>query len=192
MAGFEINSVTVPSPDSIINRLLSPEALPTQLGTIIFGVLLLIAGRRLFWLFVAAIGFVVAIDLVTPLVSPESSEVLLVVGVIAGIAGALLAVFVQKVAITIAGALAGGFYLKLFFEAASLHHLAWIAALVGAVLGAILMFTLFKWALIVFSSIAGAHLLTLSFHLAPPLRGALFLALVVLGLAIQARQVRSA
>lgn len=180
------------SADSLLHRLLNPDILPVQLGTIVLGILLLFLGRRLFWLFVAALGFVAATDLVAPLVDPRSTEVLLVVGVIAGIAGALLAIFIQKVAVAVAGALAGGFYLKLFFETAALHDLAWIAAIVGAVLGAILMLVLFKWALIVFSSIAGAHLLSISFPLSPQLRGALFLVLVLFGIVIQARQLRSA
>lgn len=182
----------MPSPDSILYRLLNPDVLPFQLGTVILGVLLLFFGRRLFWLFVAALGFVTATEFIAPLIDPGNREVLLIVGIIAGIAGALLAIFIQKVAVAIAGALAGGFYLRLFFEAAGLHDLAWIAALVGAVLGAILMLLLFKWALIVFSAIAGAHLLSISFPLSPQFRGALFLVLAIFGILIQARQLRPA
>lgn len=192
MIGLELNLLTVSSPDSILHRLLNPDVLPVQLGTVVLGVLLLFFGRRLFWLFVAALGFVAATDFIAPLIDPRSREVLLVVGIIAGIAGALLAIFIQKVAVAIAGALAGGFYARLFFETAGFHDLAWIAALVGAILGAILMLVLFKWALIVFSAIAGAHLLSISFLLSPQLRGALFLVLAIFGILIQARQLRSA
>lgn len=173
------------------HRLFDNGLPPVQLGTAILGAALLVAGRRLFWLFVGALGFVTATDFVAPFIDPQNHTFLLIIGVIAGIAGALLAIFVQKVAVALAGAVAGAYYVKIFADMASLQELGWIAALVGAILGAFLMVLLFKWALIVFSSIAGAHLITQALPLSPQLGGAAFLVLLIIGIIVQARQLRA-
>ena len=173
------------------HRLFETEFPPVQLGTALLGAALLVAGRRLFWLFVGALGFVTATDFVAPFINPQNHSFLLIIGLIAGVAGALLAIFVQKVAVGLAGAVAGAYYLKIFADMASLQELGWIAAVVGALLGAFLMLLLFKWALIVFSSIAGAHLITQALPLSPQLGGAAFLVLLIIGLIIQARQLRA-
>ena len=133
-------------------------------------------------------GFILAAQFAAPLVGRENGAIVLGIELLAGIGGALLAVFVQKVAISVAGALAGGFYLWRLSEAASMHDSQWIAALAGAVLGAILLMFLFQWALILLSSVLGADLLLRPIDLSPGLIGALFVILVVVGIAIQARQ----
>ena len=183
--------INVPAIDLSSYQSFTPETVPVQLITIVLGLVLIIAGRRLFWLFVAALGFLTATDLVTPLIDPEQREVLLGVGLIAGLAGAVLAIFIQKFAVGLAGALAGGYYLHLFFQAAALQHLWWVGILAGAILGALLMHFLFRWALVIFSSIAGAHLIATTFPLSTELATAIFLVLAIIGLLIQARQMRS-
>ena len=70
---------------------------------LVVGLLLLLAGRRLFWLFVAVAGFVAGVEAV-PYVLPLQTELFtLVVGLAFGLLGALLAFFLQKLAIAIAG-----------------------------------------------------------------------------------------
>ena len=63
---------------------------------------LLFLGRKLFWLFVAAVGFVVGMEAATTLY-PHQPDWSLIVGLILGLIGAVAAIFVQKAAIGIAG-----------------------------------------------------------------------------------------
>ena len=124
------------------------------------GILLLFLGRKLFWLFVAAIGFVVGAEAATTMF-PQHSEWVLIFGLVLGLVGALVALLVQKVAIGVGGFLAGGYFLMIMLRTWALQppEYTWVAFLVGGCIGALLMFFVFDWALILFSSISGAHLI---------------------------------
>jgi uncharacterized membrane protein YeaQ/YmgE (transglycosylase-associated protein family) len=157
------------------------------------GALLLLAGRRLFWLFVGAIGFIAAAHFAAILLQPEDRAVTLIIGAIAGLVGALVAVFLQKIAIGFAGAVAGAFYGKLLLDMNGVTdpRFTWIAILLAALFGALLMVFVFKWTLIVFSSIVGAHLIVQSLPLAQQPGAAVFTVLLIVGLLVQAKQLRS-
>src|SRR6476659_9075968 len=76
--------------------------------SVVIGAVILLFGRKLFWLCVAAIGFAAGIEL-APMIMHEPTPLLaLTVALVLGFIGALLALFVQKVAIAAAGFLAGG------------------------------------------------------------------------------------
>jgi hypothetical protein len=162
---------------------------------LLLGLLLLLLGRRLFWLFVAIAGFVGGVE-VAPYVLPHQSELfMLIVAIVLGVIGALLAVFLQKIAIAIAGFAVGG-YLAAVLCAPLLggsgvaYPGAWLCFLIGGILGAILLFVFFNWALIILSSMHGAHLILRS--LAPPEHyfTILFVILALLGIIIQAATYR--
>jgi len=175
------------------HALLSSHPLPDTAGSFVLGLALLLAGRRLFWLFVAGLGFITATEFIAPLVAHNDPVFALIIGLIAGIAGALLAIFLQKVAIGLAGAVAGAYYLNRLLDMGSMHdpRWAWLSMLIGAVLGALFLLFLFKWALIVFSSIVGAHLLLRPFdQLQPGILGAGFIILALGGILFQGRQLR--
>src|SRR5205085_8888022 len=89
------------------NRLFPMHSSATIIGVII-GVLVLFFGRKLFWLCVAAVGFAVGIQIAPMLVNEASSLLALVIALVFGVLGALLALFIQKVAIAVLGFLAGG------------------------------------------------------------------------------------
>ena len=76
---------------------------------IVVGVALLFFGRRLFWLFVAGVGFLYGLRFAPTLVQGGSELALLLVAVFCGVIGALLAVFAQKIAVGIAGFCIGGY-----------------------------------------------------------------------------------
>src|SRR5574341_1020567 len=126
---------------------------------LILGGALLVAGRKLFWLFVGAAGFVTGMQLATRFT--QSSEGLsIILGLVIGIIFALLAIFLQRIAIAIAGFLAGGYILTGLAGMLGLDAgaLGWIVYVVGGILGVILVSLLFDWALITLSSLAGASL----------------------------------
>ena len=118
---------------------------------VVVGLLLLTLGKRLFWLFVAAVGFVATLGVATQFFQPQSELTLFAIAVAAGFVGALLAVFAQKLAVGIAGFLAGGYLaiglLGLF--GVELGQQWWQPFVFGGILGALISYPLFDWALIV-------------------------------------------
>src|SRR5207247_9214422 len=74
----------------------------------LIGIVILLFGRKLFWLCVAAVGFVAGVELAPHLVNEPSALLQLTVAIVLGLIGALLALFLQKVAIAVFGLLVGG------------------------------------------------------------------------------------
>lgn len=154
---------------------------------IVVGAALLLFGRKLFWLFVAALGFAAGIYFTSALIHNPPAWLALGVAILLGLIGAALALLVQKFAIGLAGFLAGG-RLALSLAAAFIANPAahdWITFVIGGAIGAILLLALFDWALIVLSSIEGARLIVGTLHL--PHNGAMLagVALAVAGIVIQ-------
>lgn len=160
----------------------------TSIVQIILGIALLIAGRKLFWLFVGAVGFVVGMTLATMFVSSDSEVLKLVIALVAGALGAGLALAMQSLAVGLAGFLAGGYGVLTLLSLMdwNLGNLQWLLVIVGGVFGAILVAVLFEWALIILSSFTGATLLMLAFDLGRSWESVLIAILFIIGLAIQA------
>src|SRR5437588_12484980 len=76
--------------------------------SVIIGVAILLFGRKLFWLFVAALGFAVGLEIPAYFMREPPQWMTLLVALGAGVIGALLAILLQKLAIAIAGFIAGG------------------------------------------------------------------------------------
>ena len=132
-----------------------------MLFKILAGAAVLLFGRRLFWLFVGVVGFVVGVELATLFLQPAPQLVVIAVGVIAGLIGAVLAYFLQQMMIAAAGFMVGG-YIALAFAGAVLvtrPNIAWLPFVIGGGIGAILVLLVFDWALILLSSLFGARLL---------------------------------
>ena len=161
--------------------------------SVLVGIALLLFGRRLFWLFVAALGFAIGLQL-APYLShnpPLWLSLLLSLGL--GLLGALVAFLLQKLAIGIAGFLVGG-RLALALAAAFLAdhaHYSTVTFVIGGILGAILLLALFDWALIIFSSIEGARLIGDAVHLPSSGTTVLIVVLAIFGILVQAMMFRS-
>jgi hypothetical protein len=161
---------------------------PIPIISILVGVLILFFGRRLFWLFVAAVGFWIGFEATPYLMQNPPPWLALAVALGLGLLGAVLAFVVQKIAVAIAGFLVGGHVAVSLMAAFVNTHANYsgVAFLIGGILGAILLLLLFDWALIVFSAIAGAELIVS--HLRMPQAGTtiLLLGLTILGIVVQA------
>src|SRR4051794_2977705 len=158
----------------------------------IVGAVILLFGRKLFWLCVAAVGFAAGVELAPHLVQQPSPLLALTLALVLGFIGALLAFFLQKLAIGIAGFVSGG-KLALAIAAAFMGNAAeyyWLTFLVGGIIGAILLILLFDWALIFLSSIVGAYLVQGVIRLPPTGTTVLFLVLVVIGVLVQSGWMR--
>ena len=160
--------------------------------SVVIGAVVLLFGRKLFWLCVAAIGFAAGVTLASHLVSEPTPLLQLTFAILLGFIGALLALFLQKLAIGLAGFLAGGRLavglVATFLVQYASHY--WLTFIIGGLIGALLLLMLFDWALIFVSSLIGAHLITSAISLPPTGEVLLFTALVLLGFLIQAASMR--
>jgi hypothetical protein len=159
---------------------------------VLIGVVILFFGRKLFWLCVAAVGFAVGVEIAPLLVNDPSSLLALVIALVCGVLGALLALFLQKVAIAVLGFLAGGKLAAAVAAAFFVHHAQYstIIFVVGGIIGAILLLALFDWALIVVSSFIGAYLIQSAIVLPPTGSTLVFVALAIIGIIVQAASYR--
>jgi len=155
---------------------------------LLLGGFLLILGRKLFWLFVAAVGFAAGWAVATNLLEIQPDWLALVLAILVGVAGALLAHFVSRVAIGLAGFLAGGFLALSLVGLLDLqaNWLGWVAFVVGGILGALLLGAAFDWALIGLSSLAGAVLVAGALDLSSTAHLLVLIGLFVVGVIIQA------
>lgn len=153
---------------------------------LLLGATLLLAGRKLFWLFIAIIGFIAGVQL-APLFWTGPEWTAIVVGLIVGILFALLAVFIEALAIGIAAFLAGGYVLTTFTSLLGLNQglLYWVLFAIGGMIGLLLVMFLFDWALIILTSLAGAALIVQSMVADTGPGGIVFIGLFLLGVLIQ-------
>ena len=160
--------------------------------SVIVGVAILLFGRKLFWLFVAALGFAVGLEIAAYFMKEPPQWMMLLVALGCGVIGALLAILLQKLAIAIAGFVAGGRIAWALAAAFFVDHAHYrgLTFVIGGILGALLLLALFDWVLILLSSIEGAHLIGNGITL--PEKGAmiLFIALAVIGVLVQGSMLR--
>ncbi len=150
---------------------------------IILGATLLFYGRKVFWLFVGVLGFQSGLTLFTDTFHTPG-ELGMVLAIAVGLIAALLAVFLKKIAIGLAGLLAGA-SLASILAAKLPAEFSWIVILVGAILGVVVLMALFDRALIILSALVGAGMILEAS--ASPMPGAtlIFILLVIVGVGIQ-------
>jgi uncharacterized membrane protein len=155
---------------------------------ILLGTILLLAGRKLYWLFIAVVGFIAGFLLADFLVPQLSTWLLILIGLIIGSLCALLAVFLNRLAVVLVGFLGGGLLasqLLAYFEVGS-GDFTWISFIIGGIIGIILAAFLFDWALIVFSSLFGATLIGSAWENPSALINLFLFVLFLIGIGIQA------
>ena len=153
---------------------------------VILGSSLLMVGRRLFWLLLGAIGFAIGVETARRLV--HGTDLLTLAAAIGlGILFALLAVFLESIAIGLAGFVGGGYALVTLSAIIGLQgRTADITAFViGGIIGVALVILLFDWALISISSLAGAAMVVAGLGLGPRLQRPVYLGLLLLGVLVQ-------
>lgn len=166
------------------------------LSRILVGLLLLFFGRRLYWLFVAVLGFLYGLELAPRLLPQQSETVIVLIALGLAVVGALVAVVGTKVVLGMIGFAAGGGIAALLLQNLTIDS-GLVAAgicLVAGLVGAVLFLLLFDTALIVLSSLAGARLIVVSaapiLTISPRAGVVLFILLATAGILIQARLLR--
>lgn len=157
--------------------------------TLALGVLLLLFGRRAFWIFVAVVGFIAGLTFATTVMRGQPELVILLIAIAASIIGAFLAIFLEGLAILIAGFLAGGYLATALAVALGMTIATgnWVIYIIGGIIGLILVAAIFDWAIIILSVLLGTEII-MNF-----LRSSVsayywlvFFGLVVVGIVVQA------
>ena len=164
----------------------------TPILTIVLGIILLTTGKRLYWLFVGVVGFVIGLALATTYVSLDPPWLIYIVAFAAGIIGAVLGIYSQRLAIALVGFIVGGY--GAIFVAGLLGIKAepfnWMAFIVGGIVGLLLVASIFDWALYILSAWAGSTLVTRTLTegvgMNETLGLVLFFILFVVGITLQA------
>jgi len=154
---------------------------------IVSGLIMLVFGRKLFWLFVAIVGFLVGMEFIDLLLTNQSIWIKLLGGLGAGLLGALLAIFVQRVAFILAGLFAGAYFGLLLAHPLGLAGSGLLLAVAGGVVGAIVAALLMDLAIIVLSCLVGAGAIVSRLGLRDVNTAIVFLVLVIIGILVQAK-----
>src|SRR5262245_52305707 len=124
--------------------------LPPEVMTsiyVVLGIIVLLFGRTLYWAFIAIAGFLVGMALAEQWLADKEQWIRILAAVGAGAIGAVLGIFIQRLAFAIGGFFAGG-YLAVTIAAqmnAPGDHNIWMIA--GGVLGAIIAALVMDWAI---------------------------------------------
>ncbi len=154
---------------------------------LVAGALLLLLGRKLFWLFVAVAGFYLGIELARTLAADQPTWLVWALAIGAGVIGAVLAILLQRVGFALAGFYAGGYLALVAVQRFAPGSFEVAAFLVGGLIAAILAAVLMDTAIVVVSSLVGAALIVSVLGLQPLWSALAYAALVVAGIAVQLR-----
>jgi len=152
----------------------------------VLGGALLLFGRKLFWLFVGVIGFLIGAQIAARFI--RGPELLTIgAGLLLGIIFAVLAIFVQTLAIGVAGFLGGGYILLSLGALLGLDRglSGGILFIIGGAIGVALIVWLFDWALISISALTGSSMIVDAFRLGRGAAALIFLILLLIGVAVQ-------
>lgn len=166
-----------------------PAPLAGRGALLVVGLALLIAGRKLFWLAVGALGFVAGWEIAAAVAPHLDRTALLVVAALCGIVGLVLAIVVQKVAVALAGFFLGVLLAVRVLAALDLHLGAARGLVIAAagILVAVGALALFGLALVVLTAGAGAQMLVDAFHPSGALAVLALVALWIVGIIVQRR-----
>jgi hypothetical protein len=157
--------------------------------TLALGIMLLLFGRRAFWIFVAIVGFTAGLTFATMFMPGQSELVILLIAIVAGIIGAFLAIMLEGLAILIAGFLAGGYLATALAVSLGMASASgnWVIYIIGGIIGLILVAAIFDWAIIILSVLLGTEIImTFLRSSVSAYYWLVFLGLVVVGIVVQA------
>ena len=164
--------------------------------TIAVGAILLLAGRKLYPLFLAVVGFGFGWWLISQLgIRPgtrfpyEIDQVGLLAGIITGVIGAGLAFFVHKIILGIVGFLIGALLALWAIQVWGLFFggVEWLVVLLVGIFSALSLRAVFSGALVVLSALVGASLVARGLAVPPEYAFPATLGLTLLGVLLQSR-----
>lgn len=144
------------------------QAPKSELGRILLvvgGVLLLIAGWRIYDFIIVVAGFLIGALIAGSLVTTDNTFISLGVFLVGGLIGALLSAILYYVAVFMIGAYLGISLTGALANALSLAPVSPLALLVGGLIGGLVLIGLSFEFLVLVSALVGAQMLTLGFGL---------------------------
>ncbi len=157
---------------------------------IILGTIFLLAGRKIFWLFIASLGFLFGFLFLGTTFLGQADWKAFIIPLIFGLLGLVFALFLQKLAIVFSGFIAGGYiFLSLCnMFGREIGQWRWIFFIASGIAASCLFMILFNPALIVFSSFIGAMLIVQQLPFISVTKSILFTALFIFGILAQSNQ----
>lgn len=154
---------------------------------IILGLLLLIAGRKLYWLFVGIAGFALGWYIGMTYINSDQTWVQWLIAIGLGILGAVLARLLQKTALGVAGFIAGGYGLVFLLQTLNVKvgDVTWPFFLAGGIVGLVLILSLFEMALIVLTAWLGSALVLQGLSVKGGAETVIFFVLLIFGALVQ-------
>ena len=148
---------TVETFNSVLDRLLvTPRSALVRALLIVAGILLLVAGWRIYDYIVVIAGIVVGATVALSLVTTNETLVMIGAMIIGGLIGALLGVFLYYVAVFVIGAYIGIVLTGAVIDMLSNTPPSPVILLIGAVVGGLLLIGLSFEFLVLLSSLVGA------------------------------------
>ena len=148
---------------------------------VILGLVILLFGRKLFWLFVGILGFLAGSQLAAIWLAGYPAWAVLATSLLLGLGGALLAVFFERLAFALAGFYCGVFLVAGLAMETGLFPQSALLLLAGGLVGAVLAALVMDWALAALSALAGAGAVVMALPLTPVLKAVLWLGLALAG-----------
>ncbi len=153
---------------------------------VLLGFVMLIMGRQFFWVLISGLGFIIGMSYAHQFI-PGPPGVILLVSLGLGAIGAILAYILQHAAAGLAGFISG-WYLSTAVMGSIPFNLGEFQAflpILGGIIGTVFIIITMEWSLIILSTTTGAYLVSQSILLSQPIKNAIFLVLLLLGLIIQ-------
>jgi hypothetical protein len=159
---------------------------------VVIGIALLTTGRRLFWLFMSAVGFILGRSLAQQLLIGNPAWTVIFIAVATGLVGLIFGLYAQRFAVGLAGFLMGNYALVSLGLAIGFLGTGWmwLALVGGGIIGTALALISLDFAFIFLTCVAGAKVIQQTIDLNPPLNFVLFAVLFGVGVAIQLGMLR--
>ncbi|MCD6585944.1 MAG: DUF4203 domain-containing protein [Desulfobacteraceae bacterium] len=152
---------------------------------IIIGLILLLFGRKLFWLFIAFSGFMVGFGFSEMLIPLSQQWVQLVIAIGIGIVCALVGILVQRIAFVLAGCLAGLYLVLIGSQFVGYNDVSAVLYIFGGAIGGVAAYVFIDWAIIILSAMVGAGLVASVLGLSPTISIIAFMLMSIIGALIQ-------
>jgi hypothetical protein len=173
-------------PAELILRLRNMDSMTTEsILRLLLGCVVLLAGRNIFWLFIALVGFLVGIELAEIWLAGRPIWMIISAAIVMGLIGAVLSMLYERVAFALAGFYAAGYLAIVLAAKLGIDTVTVGVVLTVGLLGALLAALLMDGAIIVLSSLAGAAAIISTIAADPAVEMALFFVLVTIGVLVQ-------
>jgi hypothetical protein len=154
---------------------------------ILIGIIFLIVGQRIFWLFIASLGFLFGVEFASTFFAGQVYWKTLLISVICGLLGLVCSLFLQELGIIVTGFIAGGYIFLSLWNLLGwrINEWGWLLFFLSGIIVSSLLLIFFNPVLIVLSSGIGAMIIIQALPTTPAMKILLFLLLFAFGVFVQ-------